>query len=57
MLPLIIALILLFGGGVFYGYRGGYCGPRGMGLVNILPIVLAVFLVMGGSFGHGMHVR
>jgi hypothetical protein len=50
-------LILLFSGGGFYGYRSGYYGGRGMGLAGILVIVLVVFLVMGGGFGHVMYFR
>jgi hypothetical protein len=56
MLLLIILLIVPFGGGLF-GYRSGYYGPQGMGLVSVVLIVLIVFLVMGGGFGHGMHFR
>lgn len=56
MLLLITVLILLFGGGGFYGYRSGYYGPRGMGLVSILLIALVIFLVMGG-FGHAIYFR
>jgi len=57
MLILIILLVLLFSGGGFYGYRSGYYGSGGMGLISILVIVLLVFLVMGGGFGHGMYFR
>jgi hypothetical protein len=46
---------LLFGGGGRYGYRGGYYGPRGMGLASIPVIVLIIFLLMGG--GHGIYFR
>jgi hypothetical protein len=57
MLLLIILLILLFGGGGFYGYRSGYYGSRGMGLAGIVAIVLVIWLVMGGGFGHAIYVR
>jgi hypothetical protein len=57
MLLLLILLILLFGGGWFYGYRSGYYGPRGMGLMGILVIIMAIWLVMGGGFGHAMYFR
>ena len=58
MLLLIILLVLLFGGGGgFYGYRSGYYGGRGIGLVGVLLIVLVVFLAMGGSFGHTIYIR
>ena len=57
MLLLIILLILLFGGGGFYGYRSGYYGSRGMGLAGIVAIVLVIWLVMGGGFGHALYVR
>ena len=57
MLPLINVLILLFRGGGFYGYRSDCYGPRGIGLVSILLIVLVIFLVTGGGFGHGMYFR
>jgi hypothetical protein len=53
-------MILLFGGGGFYGYRSGYYGPGGMGLASILLIVLVIVLVMGGGFsglGHGIYSR
>ena len=57
MLILLILLILLFGGGGFYGYSNGYYGPRGMGLMGVLAIVLVIWLVMGGGFGHAMYIR
>jgi len=53
---LIILLILLFGGGGFYGYRSGYCGSRGIGVAGIVVIVV-IWLVMGGGFGHAIYVR
>jgi hypothetical protein len=57
MLLLILLAILLFGGGGFYGYRSGYYGPRGMSVASILLIVLVIYLVMGGRFGHAVYVR
>jgi hypothetical protein len=57
MLLLIRLLILLFGAGGFYGYRIGYYGPNRMSLVSILLIALAIFLVMGGGFGHAIYFR
>jgi hypothetical protein len=51
-------LILLFGGGGFYGYRSGYYGSRGIGLVGILVVILVIYLVIGGGgFGHGIYFR
>jgi hypothetical protein len=57
MLLFMILLVLLFSGGGFYGYRSGYYGGRGMGFAGILVILLVIFLVMGGGFGHGIYVR
>jgi hypothetical protein len=57
---LFIVLILLFSGGGFYGYRSGYYGSRGMGLVGVMLIVLVICLVIGGGFGgfgHGIYAR
>jgi len=57
MLLLLILMLLLFSGGGFYGYRSGYYGSRGMGLVGIVVIVLVICLVMGGGLGHGIYFR
>lgn len=54
---MVIVLILLFGGGGFYGYRSGYYGRTGMGLMGILVVVLVIFLVISGGFGHVMYFR
>ena len=65
MLLLIVLLALLFGAGGFYGYRSGYYGPRGIGLMTVLILVLLICLMLGGmgnrmmsgGFGHGMYFR
>jgi hypothetical protein len=50
-------LILLFGGGGFYGYRSGYYGPRGMSVMSLVLVVVIIWLVMSGGFGHAMYMR
>ena len=48
LLLLIVILFVLFGGGGWYGYRSGYYGGRGMGLLGVVLIVLLVAALVGG---------
>jgi hypothetical protein len=57
MLLLVISLILLFAVGGSYGYRSGYYGKRAMSLMGVLIVILVIFLVMNGDFGHMMYIR
>ena len=57
MLLLILVLILLFGGGGFYGYSRGHYGMRGMSVMSSLVLVVVIiWLVMSGGFGHAMYM-
>ena len=49
----IIIHDLLFGGGGYYGYRGGYYDHRGHGLIWLVIIAVILFLLFG-HHGHRM---
>jgi hypothetical protein len=48
LILILVILFLLFGGGGYYGYRRGYYGGRGYGLVWLVLIVLVLASVIGG---------
>ena len=54
LLLIIIVLLLLFGGlgGGYYGYRGGYMGQGGFGILGVVVLIIVVVLLFGG-FGGG----
>ena len=54
IIPLIIVLFLLFGGGGYYGYNRGYYGGRGFGGgLGLLVLLLILFTVFGGGLRSG----
>ena len=50
LVPTIVVLLLLFGGGVFYGYRSGYHGGRDFGGILGLLVLLVLYLIFGGGY-------
>ena len=48
----MIVLVVLFGGGGFYGYNRGYYGGRGYGGgLGLLLLLLILFLIFGNGRG------
>ena len=56
-LLLVIILLVLFAGGSHYGYRQGYYGNTGRGAVWIILVVILIFILLRGGFGHGPYLR
>lgn len=46
---LILVILFLFGGGGYYGYRGGYYGTGGFSLFGIVAVCIVLWILFGGG--------
>lgn len=45
ILLIVLIVVLLFGGGGSYGYRAGWYGNGGIGIIGFLGIVIIFYLL------------